>query len=290
MLFSQVRKAANEARAIRIAKPNADFLAIEAADNLAERLSVTNRQFDVSADIFSTSNCMSNRLDTCGKTNRVVRINTGAITQALNKADIARTVIADRDVLPLTKNSVNLVTSVFGLHWCNDLPGMFAQIQNVLAADGLFLASLPGDRTLRELRDCILQAEAEISGNVSLRVDPFGDVRQLGGLLNRAGFALPVADTDLLTVRYASMRELVMDLRAMGATSALLKHPGFGPRRLFEVASRIYEEQYSDPDGRIRATFEIIYLTGWAPHPSQQKPLKPGSAEHKMVDFLKKNG
>ena len=289
ILFSSSRKAANDARAMRIADKNADFLAKEAATNLADRLAVTNRQFELAVDVFSAQNSIAPLLEASDKTGQVTRLVSEIDVTNLSGAISTKSVMADREVLPLHKNSVNLVTSVFGLHWCNDLPGMFAQIRNVLIPDGLFLACLPGERTLQELRDCLLLAETELSGNVSLRVDPFGEIRQLGGLLQRAGFSLPVVDSDVLTVRYSSMYGLIEDLRAMGATSALSKRPGFGPRNLFEVADRIYNEKYSDVDGRIRATFEIVYLTGWSPHESQQQPLKPGSADLKMSDFLGKN-
>ena len=137
-----------------------------------------------------------------------------------------------------------------------------------------------------ELRDSMLTAESMLNGNATLRIDPFGEVRQIGSLLQRAGFALPVVDTELLTARYSSLRKLIKDLRAMGATSSLNSNVGFGPRGLFEKTEEVYRERYQDDDGKIRATFEIIFLSGWSPDASQQKPLKPGSAKNKLSDFL----
>lgn len=279
-LFSSKRRAAIEARSKRIAQSDADFLVKEAAQIMADRLNATNRNFDVAVDMFSPFTNMLDLLKASEKTKKVYQYTTEANT------DQFPTIIGTREELSLKPKSANLITSVFGLHWSNDLPGSFAQIKNALVDDGLFLAALPGDRTLMELRDSMLTAESMLNGNASLRIDPFGEIRQIGSLLQRAGFALPVVDSEVLTVRYSCLKKLITDLRAMGATSSLNSNRSFGPRDLFEKTEEIYRERYQDPDGKIRITFEIIFVSGWSPHKSQQKPLKPGSAKNKLSDFL----
>ncbi len=180
--------------------------------------------------------------------------------------------------MPLATGRFDLVVSALALQGANDLPGALVQIRRVLRPDGLFLGAIVGGRTLTELRAVLTEAEAEVTGGVSPRVAPFADVRDMGGLLQRAGFALPVADSEVLTVRYDSLFALMADLRAMGATSTLVARERRPSRRdMFMRAARLYAERFADPDGRIRATFEIVSLAGWAPHESQQKPARRGS-------------
>lgn len=279
-LFSPSRQRAIQARAANIGQADADFLVKIAADMMAERLNATNRQFETAVDMFSPFDNMFEHLKASSKTENVIKYST--VQDVSNTSTLTGT----RELISLKPRSVQLITSIFGLHWSNDLPGTLTQINNALVADGLFLAALPGDRTLMELRDSMLTAESMLNGNATLRIDPFGEVRQIGSLLQRAGFALPVVDTELLTVRYSSLRKLIKDLRAMGATSSLNSNVGFGPRGLFEKTEEVYRERYQDDDGKIRATFEIIFLSGWSPDASQQKPLKPGSAKNKLSDFL----
>jgi SAM-dependent methyltransferase len=190
--------------------------------------------------------------------------------------------------IPLEPESIDLAVSLLSLHEANDLPGALIQIRRALRPDGLFLGAIAGGGTLAELREALLAAETEIYGGASPRVAPFTDVRDAGALLQRAGFALPVADVEPLTVRYDSIFALMRDLRAMGAANALIarsRRPG--SRRLFARAAEIYKERFSDPDGRVRATFSIVWMSGWAPHASQQKPLKRGSAEVSLTKVLK---
>lgn len=280
ILFSPSRREAIETRASKIAQFDADFLVEEASQMIAERLNATNRDFETAVDMFSVFDNMLQYLKASPKVSKVFKYSTKQ-----EKSDIP-TITGSRELIALEPNSTHLITSIFGLHWSNDLPGSLLQIKNALVADGLFLAALPGDRTLMELRDSMLTAESMINGNATLRVDPFGEVRQVGSLLQRAGFALPVVDTELLTVRYSSLDKLFKDLRAMGATSSLNSNRSFPPRSLFEKTEEIYRERYQDDDGKIRATFEIIFISGWSPDASQQKPLKPGSAKNKLSDFL----
>lgn len=280
-LFCEKRKYMNDLRAQNINKPDADFLVREAAQTIAERLAVTNREFPVALDLFSSTDAIQELLAESGKVTEITAINSNSSSK--NKGKKAT---STRDHIIAGEQYINLVTSIFGLHWSNNLPAVFKQIRTILQEDGLFMAALPGDKTLSELRDCLILAETQLTGNASLRIDPFGEVRQYGNLLQKAGFTLPVVDTDLLCVRYSDMFGLIDDLRAMGATSCLLQRPQTAPRDLFKLASEFYNEKYADPDGKIRATFEIVYLSGWAPHHSQQKPLKPGSAKHKLSDFI----
>jgi SAM-dependent methyltransferase len=197
-------------------------------------------------------------------------------------------VAADEEALPFADASLDLAVSALALQWVNDLPGTLAQIRRALKPDGLFLAALLGGETLTELRQSFAAAEAEIEGGISPRVAPFGDVRELGGLLQRAGLALPVADVDRLIVRYATPFDLIRDLRGMGATNALIERRRVSLKRAtLQRMAEIYAGRFSDPDGRLRATFDIVWLSGWAPHESQQQPLKPGSAKSRLADALK---
>ena len=184
--------------------------------------------------------------------------------------------------------SLDLYASLLTLHAINDLPGAITQIKRCLRPDGLFLAALFGGQTLQELKASLAQAEIEIDGGLSPRVFPFADIRDAGGLLQRAGFALPVADTDKITVHYDHPLKLLADLQAMGETNILRQRRKlFLKRRVLMRAMEIYARDFTGDDGRVRATFEIIYLTGWAPHESQQQPLKPGSGKTPLADALK---
>ena len=281
-LFSATRRAAIENRSNRIQVEGSDFLFQEAARNIYERLEITQRQFDHALDLFSPKQHLSNRLKKLANVSSVLRVSRpGFGDMSSARPDLTS---AEND-LPFSQGSVSLVTSIFGLHWCNDLKSVLRNILEILHPDGLILAALPGSETLKELRASLLEAELEHTGSASLRVEPFGEVRQFGNLLRDAGFALPVADSDLHVARYDSLFDLVSDLRAMGFTSSLAERTPT-PRNLFSTADRIYREKHADDDGRIRATFELIYLTGWKPHPSQQKPLRPGSASNRLSDFL----
>ena len=194
----------------------------------------------------------------------------------------------DPENLPFAPNSFELIVSPLALHWINDLPGALIQLRLALKPDGLLLASLFGGETLHELRLSLIEAESEITGGAGPRVSPFADLQDIAGLLQRAGFALPAADRDVVTVRYGEPMRLLADLRAMGETSALReRNPRALSRRILARAFEIYRERYADEDNRLRATFEILTATGWSPHESQQKPLKPGSAKTRLADALK---
>ncbi len=192
------------------------------------------------------------------------------------------------EILGFEEGSCDLITSVLDLHTINDLPGALIQIRRSLKPDGLFIGAMFGGETLYELRESLTQAELEIKGGASPRVHPFASKQDLGALLQRAGFALPVVDSEILTVTYADMFRLMHDLRGMGETNILaLRNKSYPGKGLFLQAAQYYQHKFSEPDGRIYASFEILFLLGWAPHASQQQPLKPGSAQNRLADALK---
>lgn len=272
---------ARKRRARRIDDRGAHFLMQRAAEDVADRLSTVQRSFGTAASVLSQTDAAQRMLQRSGKVESIVRVETDA---ALLDGD---GLVAQDEILPLQPEGVDLVISLYALQEANDLPGMLIQIRRSLRPDGLFLGCLAGAGTLSELREALLAAETELYGGASPRVFPFADVRDMGGLLQRAGFALPVTDSDSVTVRYDSMFALIRDLRAMGATNSLLarsRKPA--SKALFLRAAEIYAERFSDPDGRVRATFSTIWLSGWAPHASQQKPLEPGSAKVSLAKIL----
>jgi SAM-dependent methyltransferase len=196
-------------------------------------------------------------------------------------------VIADEELLPFAPESFDLIVSSLNLHTTNDLPGTLLQLKRALKPDGLFLSAILGGETLHELRDVLTSAEMDVNGGISPRVAPFADMPQMGSLMQRAGFNLPVVDSEMVTVTYDHLFKLMRDLRLMGEGNALLKRSkSFNNRALLMRAAELYQERYAEPDGRIPATFEIIFLIGWAPHESQQKPLRPGSAKARLSEAL----
>jgi SAM-dependent methyltransferase len=258
----------------------ATFLLDRVATDLGERLSAILRKFDVAVDLGSPSDAV--RLVLAANKNIGTVITTG-----LDGDDDSVRVAADEEALPFADGSLDLVVSALALQFVNDLPGTLIQIRRALKPDGLLLAALIGGDSLTELRSAFAAAESEVEGGISPRVAPFADIRELGGLLQRAGFALPVIDSERLTVRYNSALALMRDLRRMGATNILHERRRRPLKRAtFARMAEIYIERFSDADGRIRATFEIIWLSGWVPHESQQKPLKPGSAAQRLADAL----
>jgi SAM-dependent methyltransferase len=195
--------------------------------------------------------------------------------------------VADDEVLTLTPGAHDLVIHAMGLHWADDPLGQLVQCRHALRADGLFIAVLPGGRTLHELRAALAEAEALVTGGLSPRVLPMAEIRDLGGLMQRAGFALPVADSFTQTVHYARFASLCADLRAMGEGNALAARPRHFTRpAVLAAAEAIYAAHFATPEGRLQATFDLVFLTGWAPHDSQQQPLRPGSARARLADAL----
>ena len=256
------------ARARATLREGDDFLMRLAADDIAERASLVARTFEDACALFGGTGHLAERLAELPNVSRVARVEEGEATT---------------ERLGLVAGSFDLVCAPLSLHAAVDLPGALVQCARALKPDGLLLAALPGPRTLQELREVLLIAESEVSGGAAQRVDLFAEVRDAGALLQRAGLALPVTDTDTHVVRYGSLPDLVRDLRRMGATFA---EPTFASRRVFQRAAELYAERFADADGRLRATFEIVSMSGWAPHPSQQKPLRPGSATSRLADAL----
>lgn len=269
-------------RALARPADGADFLMRRVADDLAERLATVERRFGRAAVLFSQTPAASETLAASGKAADIVRVEADA---ALLGG--APGIVAPFETVPFEAESLDLAVSLLALQSMNDIPGMLAQVRRALRPDGLFLGAMAGAGTLAELRESLLAAETELHGGASPRVAPFTDVRDAGALLQRAGLALPVADLETVTVRYATPFGLMEDLKAMGETSALAdrsRRPA--TRALLARAAQIYAERFSDPDGRVRATFAIVWLSGWAPDASQQKPLKPGSAKVSLAKIL----
>jgi SAM-dependent methyltransferase len=262
----------------------ATFLLDRVADDITDRLATVKRRFDLALDLGTPGEAVRAALA------RVGSVGTIMAAAAFPEGRAARTapfVAADEEALPFGDATLDLVVSALALQFVNDLPGTLVQIRRALKPDGLLLAALLGGETLTELRESFAAAESETTGGVSPRVAPFAELRDLGALLQRAGFALPVTDTDRLTVRYDSAFALMHDLRRMGATNTLIDRRRRPLRRATLVRmAEIYAERFADPDGRVRATFEIVWLSGWSPHPSQQQPLKPGSAAARLADAL----
>ncbi len=259
----------------------ADFLLRRAAEDLDDRLGAITRPFPVALDLGTATDAAVDVLRRRAGTDR-------AIWAAPADVSPRASLVADEERLPFADQSLNLVTSLLALQSVNDLPGTLIQIRRSLAPDGLFIGCLLGGATLNELRQALVQAESERDGGVSPRVAPFADVRELGGLLQRAGFALPVTDVEAVTVRYGHPLSLLADLRAMGLTNALRARRRTPLRRTTLMrALDIYAAAFADPDGKVRASFEMIWLSGWAPHESQQQPLRPGSAKTRLADALK---
>lgn len=273
---------ARKRRALAHSVGGADFLMRRVADDLADRLGAVERSFGKAAALFCQTPAAADVLAESGKAAEIARVEADAAFLA-DRAGL----VAPLETVPFEAESLDLVVSLLSLQAMNDIPGMLAQIRRALRPDGLFLGALAGAGTLSELRESLLAAETELYGGASPRVTPFTDVRDAGALLQRAGLALPVADVETVTVRYDTMFDLVADLRAMGETSALVdrsRRPG--TRKFLARAAEIYAQRFSDPDGRIRASFSIVWLSGWAPDASQQKPLKPGSAKVSLKTIL----
>ena len=281
LIFDRMLLRAGRRRAAALGA--ATFLLDRVADDLADRLAAVLRRFDQALDLGTPGDAVRTALARLGSVGGIVAMD----TVREGKGATARFVIADEEALPFGDAVFDLVVSALSLQFVNDLPGALVQIRRALKPDGLFVAALIGGETLTELRQAFAGAESEIEGGVSPRVAPFADLRDLGALLQRAGFALPVTDVDRLTVRYDSAFALMHDLRRMGATNTLFDRRRTPLKRatLMRMAE-IYAERFADADGRLRATFEIVWLSGWAPHPSQQRPLRPGSAKTRLADAL----
>ena len=284
-LFDYAQHCRNRARAAG-SFTKFDFLKSEGALRLADRLELVRRDFPLCLDFGCHDGVLTRHLKQTGKV--------GTVIQADPAFEFARlagingpAIVSEAEQLPFAPVMFDAVFSCLSLHWIDDLPGLLMQMRALLKPDGLLLVSFLGGSTLIELRSAFAEAESEIAGGISPRVALMADIRDVGGLLGRAGLALPVADADRLTISYPDLFRLMADLRGMGEQNALqqrVRKPT--SRQLFLRAAQIYQARYGRPDGSIPASFEIITLTGWAPHESQQKPLRPGSAIHRLADSL----
>lgn len=261
-----------------------DFLLRHVGEDLAERLAIIRRSFAVALNLGAHTGTLGRRLRQLDQIG--LMIDADASSAMLAHCD-GPLLCADEEYLPFGPATLDLVVSGLALHLVNDLPGALIQIRHALKPDGLFLATLLGTGSLVELRESLLIAETELEGGAAPRVAPLADVRTLGGLLQRAGFALPVADSDTVRATYPDPIALMHQLRAMGASNALAREYRKPlTRRVVAYASEIYSTRHPAPDGGVFASFEFVTLTGWAPAPTQQKPLRPGSATTRLADAL----
>jgi NADH dehydrogenase [ubiquinone] 1 alpha subcomplex assembly factor 5 len=283
-LFDRALLARRRARVAASAAQH-DFLLARVAADLAERLAIVRRSFPLAANLGAHHGLVSQAIQGIAGVEWVIDVD--ATPAALLRSATRLRVVAEEDALPFADASLDLVVSGLSLQLVNDLPGALVQIRRALKPDGLLLASLLGGGTLKELREAWLAGEAEISGGASPRVVPFADVRDMGALLQRVGFALPVVDSETVIVTYANPLALMQEIRAMGVSNMLISRRRTPvTRRLLLRAAEIYAERFAGPDGRVPATFEILTLTAWAPDASQPKPLRPGSAQTRLADAL----
>ena len=263
-----------------------DFLHREVASRLHDRLGDIRRQFPRVLDLSCRTGEMAEALRREAGADWLVQCDLSE-RMARQAGKNSPTAVASADTLPFAPQSFDLVLSCLDLHWIDDLPGALIQIRQCLKPDGLFLAALFGGESLHELRASLTEAETQVRGGSHLRVSPMTDVRDAGALLQRAGYALPVADLDSITVTYENSLRLLHDLRGMGETNALQQRPrSLSPRALFPALEGSYRARHALADGRLPATFQVIFMTAWAPHESQQKPLRPGSAGHRLAEAL----
>ncbi|HYE51752.1 MAG TPA: methyltransferase domain-containing protein [Azospirillaceae bacterium] len=264
--------------------PEHDFLKREVAERLADRLSDIRRTFPRALDLGCHGGEMADLIRGRAGVEWVARAD---LSPAMAARAGGPALAADEEFLPFADGSFDLVTSCLSLHWVNDVPGALIQVRRALRPDGLFLGAMLGGETLFELRRCLMEAETELLGGLSPRVSPMAEVRDAGGLLQRAGFALPVVDSDTITVGYPSALRLMRDLRGMAETNAVIqRRRQVPPRTLFALAAQRYEQLYAEADGTVSATFQVLYMAGWAPAEGQQKPLRPGSAAHRLAEAL----
>ncbi|MCH9752910.1 MAG: methyltransferase domain-containing protein [Alphaproteobacteria bacterium] len=291
IMFDRARVTRNRDRASSRFREYA-FLKGRESTQLLERLNDTSREFERALDIGAHDGQACEALRESGKVKQIIALESAPSMLAKLQSTGFETAPMDEEKLPFPEASFDLATSVLSLHWINDLPGVLTQVRRVLAPDGLFLACLFGGGTLSELRAAMIEAESEIAGGISPRLSPLPGLQDMAGLLQRAGFALPVADVERVTVRYSHPMKLLEDLKGMGEQAAFAPRDGQErrplSRRILARMSEIYKSRFSDPDGKVRATFEIIWLSGWAPHESQPKPLRPGSGRFSLADAVKR--
>ena len=263
-----------------------DFLKREISERVADRMGDIQRQFPHLLDLGCHNGVLRNSLTPRHGVKWIVGLDPSDVfaRQAFQNGPA---LVAEEDLLPFAPASFDAVISIVSLHWVNDLPGALLRARQCLKPDGLFLGAMLGGDTLHELRAVLTEAESDILGGASPRVSPFVQLEDAAGLMQRAGFALPVVDSDLLTVTYENAFLLMQELRGMGEGNAVIaRRKHMTPKSVFLRAAEIYQQRHGTADARITASFQVLYLTGWAPHSSQQKPLRPGSAAHRLADAL----
>ena len=264
-----------------------DFLLREVGERLADRLDDIRRRFPLALDLGCHGGTLARLVGGRGGIETLMQADLSPRMAAAARDETAPAVAADEEALPFRPGCLDLVLSLLSLHWVNDLPGALTQIRLALKPDGLFLAAMLGGQTLKELRSALAEAEVAHEGGLSPRVAPFADVRDAGALLQRAGFALPVVDTETITVSYGDPLRLFRDLRGMGETNAVIaRRKTLSRRETLLAAAARYRQAFVDAEGRVPATFQVIYLTAWAPDPSQPRPMRPGSARSRLADAL----
>lgn len=260
------------------------FLKREIATRLVERLDDVRRTFPLALDLGCHGDEIASALGGCKTIERLVRADLGL---GFARRAGGPAVVADEEALPFAAHRFDLVMSAMTLHWVNDLPGALIQIARILKPDGLFMGAMLGGATLWQLRQALAAAESEIEGGLSPRVSPFADLRDAAGLLQRAGFALPVADSETIDVEYSNALELMRELSVMGESNLVIeRRRGLARRATLLRAAEIYRERFTQTSGRVAASFEVLFLHGWAPHELQPKPIKPGSARHRLAEAL----
>jgi NADH dehydrogenase [ubiquinone] 1 alpha subcomplex assembly factor 5 len=283
MVFDRATLRARRARAAwRLGE--VDFLIRAAAARLLERLRDVRRDFPLALELGCHTGQMARVLRECPQIDRLIQAD---LAHEMVQGAAGLRLVADEEALPFGPGALDLVLSCFSLHWVNDLPGTLAQIRYALKPDGLFLAAMPGGTTLGELRESLMRAELDVDGGAAPRVSPFVDVRDAGMLLQRAGFALPVVDVDIVTVTYSHPLKLMAELRAMGEANALAERGRAPLKRATLVRTcEIYQELFGDREGRVPATFQILMLSGWSPGPGQPQPIRRGSGQINLAEAL----
>jgi SAM-dependent methyltransferase len=264
-----------------------DFLHARAADDLLDRVESVNRDFETCLVIGgggAVGRALAGRPVAAGKIGTLIE---AELAPAMARRSSCAPLVLDEEYLPIAEQSVDLVLSCLSLHWVNDVVGALIQLNHALKPDGFFAGALFGGATLSELRQAMKQAEADLGGEPAARISPFADAIDMAGLLSRAGFAMPVSDVDRVTARYGNSFVLMRDLRKMGETSVLADRPRTpGTKGLFVKTAQVYSSAFAEDDGKIPATFELVHFAGWAPHPDQPRPKRPGSAKARLADAL----
>jgi malonyl-ACP O-methyltransferase BioC len=264
-----------------------DFLFKETSERLCDRLDDIKRTFPLALDLGCRTGQIARTIAGRGNIKKLMQCDLAPEMVARAETKGNPRLVVDEEALPFKNSAFDLIISNLTLHWVNDLPGTLLQARRTLKPDGLFLASILGGETLKELRTAMAEAEISEEGGLSPRISPMANIQDLAQLLQRAGFALPVVDTETITVMYTDIMSLMLDIRSMGESNAVIENrKGLMKKSTMAAAALNYSRNFTDNNGKMPATFQILTMTGWAPDASQQKPLKPGSASYSLIDAL----